>query len=487
MKTKILALTIATVAIFSSGCSLLDPTEVVNPNLTEEDLRGKGLLTMKPWLGGMTRNLALAYNEIVTPNEILSDNYANTKTYYNQAFDFPRMNVADADINDLIQYLSRLRSNAVYGLEVVKPADPNATPTEEAELYFYKGLSHLWTAELFVSAPVVGDGKPVPPAVQFDSAIVNFKKAFSLSTDADLKTGYNIVLARAYYYQGDKANARKHAADAIAGNNQYVRSVEFDPVNTFTPAISNILQDALYRRGTFDDLQPLPRLDFLDPKCYTISSSEDSPIPLAKIEEAYLILAEADVADNQLPAALNRVKDLIGVVNGRNKATFDDQAEGRDESNPGSRPNRSAVRVAASAGEPLIAGLVLERGAPLVTVPVISGTSISAANVTAANYPTVDAALELIYLLRQEIFIGEGRRAVDLGFRYPVSFNEIVSNPNIETGDPATVGRIPAFIPKNQEMDAFTYDKAAGTCTIKHNMNKVIVTNKASQEVVPFF
>lgn len=487
MKTKILAITMAAAAALFTGCSLLDPTEVVNPNLVEDDLKADGLLNMKPWLNGMSRNLALAYNEIVTPNEILSDNYANTQTYYNQAFDFPRLNPADADINELLNYLFKLRTNAIYGLEVVKYTDPSTTPSQEAELYFYKGLAHLWLGELFVAAPLQGDSTPVTPAEQYDTAIVNFKKALSLSTDADLKTGYNIVLARAYYDLGDKANAKKHAQDAIAGTARYVRTVKFDGVNTFSPIIENVLQNALFDRATFDDLQPLPRLDFLDPKCYRVAAGIESNIPIAKIEEAYLILAEADVADNALPAAFTQLQEVIGVVNSRPTATFDDRAEGRDHDEPGSRPNLASVKVAASEGEPFIQGLVLNRGALNVTVPTISGTSIKAENVTAANYPSVDAALELIYLLRQEIFIGEGRRSVDLGIRFPVSVDEIVGNPNINPGDPATVGFIPSFIPLNKGMDAFTYDKDAAECVIKHNMNKVIVTNKGNKEVVPFF
>jgi hypothetical protein len=35
-------------------------------------------------------------------------------------------------------------------------------------------------------------------------------------------------------------------------------------------------------------------------------------------------------------------------------------------------------------------------------------------------------------------------------------------------------------------MDAFTYDATAKTVTIKHDMNRVLVQNKASVDVLPF-
>ncbi len=63
----------------------------------------------------------------------------------------------------------------------------------------------------------------------------------------------------------------------------FTRTARYDaaegPVNT--------MQDALYDRSTFDDFQPLPTLDFLDPKYSRLSASEDSPIHYLKAEEAY--------------------------------------------------------------------------------------------------------------------------------------------------------------------------------------------------------
>jgi hypothetical protein len=45
---------------------------------------------------------------------------------------------------------------------------------------------------------------------------------------------------------------------------------------------------------------------------------------------------------------------------------------------------------------------------------------------------------------------------------------------------------IPSFIPSGFEMDGFTYDAAAKTVIIKHDMNRVLVQNKTSPDVLPF-
>ena len=52
-------------------------------------------------------------------------------------------------------------------------------------------------------------------------------------------------------------------------------------------------------------------------------------------------------------------------------------------------------------------------------VPTISGTSVTAARIDAIT--TVDDGLYVLYLMRQEIFLAEGRRMADLGMRMPVA------------------------------------------------------------------
>ena len=57
---------------------------------------------------------------------------------------------------------------------------------------------------------------------------------------------------------------------------------------------------------------------------------------------------------------------------------------------------------------------------------------------------------------------------------------------NAQAGDYINA-QIPSFIPLNQDMDAFTMDKQNMTVVMKYDMNKVIVENKNSEYVAPFF
>src|SRR5690554_1570866 len=103
------------------GCSLLDPTEIKNPNLTEDNILGAGISKTAPWVRGMERQVALTFNEIVAVNELASDNYENTNTYYNQLFDVPTFDNADPDINPMLLTVSRLKEYSLYGLRTIVP------------------------------------------------------------------------------------------------------------------------------------------------------------------------------------------------------------------------------------------------------------------------------------------------------------------------------------------------------------------------------
>ena len=74
----------------------------------------------------------------------------------------------------------------------------------------------------------------------------------------------------------------------------------------------------------------------------------------------------------------------------------------------------------------------------------------------------------------------------DLGMRMPVAQTEIIANAKTKDGEPYTKAVIPSFIPGAFDMDAFTFDAAAKTVVIKVDMNRILVTNKASVDVLPF-
>jgi hypothetical protein len=147
-------------------------------------------------------------------------------------------------------------------------------------------------------------------------------------------------------------------------------------------------------------------------------------------------------------------------------------------------PNTADTKVAFAPGEPLRTGYVLTRTEGNVAVPTISGTSVTQTDIDAIG--SVDDGLYLLYLMRQEIFIGEGRRMEDLGIRMPVAQTEVLSNPNAQSGADYTTAQIPSFIPTGFGMDAFEYDPVAKTVVISHDMNRVLVDNKTSPAVLPF-
>jgi hypothetical protein len=126
--------------------------------------------------------------------------------------------------------------------------------------------------------------------------------------------------------------------------------------------------------------------------------------------------------------------------------------------------------------------LVLTRQGTAVSVPTVSGTSVTDARVDAIS--SVEEGVEVLYLLRQEIFISEGRRLIDLGIKLPVSDDEALSNENVSEGA-ATQPIIPSFLPAGGELDAFTVDGMQ--VTIQRNLNRILAQNRTASEVVPFF
>lgn len=459
--------------LLTSSCELFDPTQgIENPNITFDKIVGKPGSTAT-WINGQERELAIVYNALVVNLEIASDNYVNTRTFFNQQFDRLNFSFQDATINTLQFTIADLRQSAITGLNEIVPRDEIVTDEQIAELHFFKGWAALLAGEIFVALPLTPGGVPLTPSQNIDAAIVDFEEAESLDPT---NASYKLALARAYYALGDKVNAVAKANEAIALDASFTREVIYDAENG--PA--NTMQTALYDRGTFDDLQPLPRLDFLDPKFYARSATIASNIHYQKIEEAHLIIAEAQLSNNALVNAQTTLKNLRTIALARTVQAINDTGEGRTQAAPGSRPNVNTVTVRASAADPFRAGLVLTRSAPTVAVPIISGTSVT--NAMIDGTATTDAALEILYLMRQEIMISEGRRFFDLGLRLPISEVEKLTNSNVTAAQ--TVGFIPAFVPI--DMDAMTYNAGAGTCTINTNMNAVLVQNKTSTSVLPF-
>lgn len=466
---NILLLLIAILPFF--GC-------VEDPYVTDEDFLSEDNPTDR-WIAGVQRQFALTLNAMLTDTELVSDNYYNNYSEFSKVFDVPTILYTDTDVNDMQEQIGALREMSEYGLETVIPADADATDDDKAYFYFSRAYALILAGENFVGLPEDSYAAASDWDVLLEDAITDLDSALALTTDSEWTSIYQLLKARIYRDLGDVDNA-KTLTLALIDDTDLLYQIEFDG----TYSVDNDMQTALYNPSQ-SYFEPLPRLDFLDPKYYYqgTSSTEQKPVSIVKIEEAYLILAEAYVSEGNLSSARNVLVDLIDdVVAARDTAYIDDSSETRVGSNRDDYPT-TAVNVQFSSDDSLRSGYVLDRQAGDILVYTVSGTKVKSSEVS--SYETEDEMLYLIYRLRQEIFIAEGRRMADLGIRFPVSQTEYLENSNITTDYLDAV--IPSFIPLDYGMDDFSVDASTGDVTMTYDMNQVIVDNKATEYVVPFY
>jgi tetratricopeptide (TPR) repeat protein len=468
-----------TVAIGLGGCDLLDSSNVENPELTQEAALNNPD-PLQQWVSGLERQMALVINGTVDFTSIATDNYRNTETFYNQNADALEFDIADDDIDLMFFRMNDLRESALFGKTEVLLADDSPRARDEAELDFYLGMAHLFLGEHFLNAPAEGNGTPASPEAHFNLAVDALEAALS-SGNGDL-TAYKLALARTYYNLGNATEATRLANEVLTEDADFVRFTEFDNQN----GPVNVMQNALYDRSTLDDFQPLPRLDFLDPK-FGEEGPAETPFPLLKAEEAHFILIENDLAAGTLADAKTQMQGLLDLVQERGLRVIDESTEGRRQEAPeatnpsGFRPDTSVVEVRASQEDPYREGLVLNRNESTM-VASISGTSVTESIID--DVSTAQEAWELYYLLRQEVFMAEGRRFVDFGLKLPLPENELLVNENIDRAT-AEDQVIPSYMPSNPtQLDAFTYDIENFQATVAVNMNRVLANNRNS--VSPF-
>jgi len=198
-----------------------------------------------------------------------------------------------------------------------------------------------------------------------------------------------------------------------------------------------------------------------------------------KAEEAMLIQIEGMIAMGDLAGAKTRMAELGAVVAARPVKSVDDSIEGRTEFAPATRPDSACVVVNGRAG------LVLERHEGNVDIPAISGTSLTAEDIDGIN--TEDEALYFLYRTRQEIFIAEGMRMVDMGVKLVIGETEQLINDAVTEGSLGTAPQIPGFIDSvRDQLDLITYDPANCTATTNIDVSQLLVNNKTSPMVLPF-
>ncbi|MDW8465428.1 MAG: hypothetical protein RML35_04350 [Chloroherpetonaceae bacterium] len=488
-QTRLKVITLLLMLSLALSSCYLDPTGVQNPSVTEESLLSNPKGATTTLINGLRRQFAFALGATIITTDIVSDNVDHVFVTLSPLIDDPRsITPLDLTINTTGSTgcyfnLQRLKALADFGLKELVPRDPDATPAQVAEIRMYRGMALLMLAENFTHFPLTELGRPVPASVAIDSAIVEFNAVRALAPAREQQV--RIALARAFRLKGDKAQARANA-----------QAVNLSPTNTsgiltasFTEGIlDNDVQAYVFLR-TSEDMQPLPRLDFLDPKY----PYRDTPLQALKPEEAPLILAEIAISDNNLAEARNQMKAAIALALSRppvrNRATGDTLISDPDRRRRG-RPSNPAFRVRAT-GDPTRgdttarAGLILRRNGSLVPIYNLSRTSIRNADIDALPPNDVRAHLRMLYLLRQEIFFLEGRRMSDLGIRLPVMQRQIEGNPNMPAGSPGTRVVVPDYIPPGTELDAFTIDAAANLVTVRHDMNFILAQNKVSPFPIP--
>jgi tetratricopeptide (TPR) repeat protein len=474
---KLLAATVLAV-LPMTACELLDPTNVTNPTVTEATFLETPNAAAS-WTRGVERQLASTTMQVIMGAEVVSDNLFNNRTLFSKVFDIPQIDAEDFDVRNIQRAVHTLRALSDDGLNVVIPGDANSTPAMTAQMHFYRAYAHLLAGELFVGLPATSGGSVATPSQHLELAIGDFQAAAS-GGDATMTAAATLGIARANYALGNRAAAVTAAQQLLAANPTFVRYVQYDNVDGPT----NTMQFAIYDSGQ-DEFQPLPRLDFLFPKYFSETAGQQSQVAILKAEEAHLILAEAALADGNVASARTHLTNLLGLIATRPTASIDDrnQIRGR-RGGTWIYPNAANILVKASPSAEARAGLVLSRNDSRVTIPTLSGTSVTEAMLGAAG--TVDEMLYLLYLMRQEVFVVEGRRMTDLGIRFPVALDEALTNENISTTDPALTARMPSFIPQNYQLDGFEYDDGDLLATILHDMNAVLVQNKGSADVLPF-
>jgi len=469
-KTIIKLFTAVVLTATATGC-------VDNPYVTEDSYLSKPNAG-RSWIVGLQKQLALTTNVVVINAEITSDNYFNNYSQYTKVFDIPQIDYFDPDVNGLQASIQTLREMADYGLNTILPKDPTLKETDIAFMHFCQGYASLLGGELFIGLPESKLGKVITSKKMLEKAVFSFTEAQKFETKEDLKRVYALFAARANYYLGNKSEASKFALQATS-DTKLIYNVNFDGRNSVPNEMQNACYDALPNR-----LAPLPRLDYLDPKFYSVGtpSTDQKPLALAKSEEAFLILAEVALSEGKLNNSKDYLKQTLDIVAQRPVVQVDDKKETR---NGGKRKDYplTAVAVKFSGDKQEVQGYVLDRQKDRVSVFTVSGTKVTKQQIDAVT--SSDDLLYLIYLMRQEIFFAEGRRLSDLGIKFPISQIEKDNNPNI--GTEYIKAQIPSFIPAQGAYDDFTTDKTTGVVTMKYDMNKVIIANKKSSFIVPFF
>lgn len=474
------SLTLSLAFVFGVGaCDFLDPTNVNNPTTTDEDLAQAERPT-EALLPGLRAQFARAVGATVTTTENASDNYSIHGTGILKELDDPfQTNPTSVDAtgtgsaSSIYWHNQELRALGDFLIDEIAAGDPTATADQIAEARYYRGMAYLHLGENFSFFPLERDGTPQPATEALGRAVTDLIAARS----GPMANPARAALARAYRLLGNSTDAINSAVEVLGADPNFLFQQEYD-----SQSIENNPFAFLFLRA-LQEMQPLPRLDFLDPK-YT---SRQAGIAVAKAEEMHLILAEARFAAGNFAQGKDHLANAIITARLRGTTGFVDNDQ-RLNADLSIRPRTDVIRIASEPGAPFRAGLVLNRPDVSIPVPTVSGTSLDADSIRAIPDSQTESLWHALWLARQEILFLEGRRMSDLGLRLPMMLREIDSNPNIGDGDPGTTMLIPPYIPTGGRLDTFApaspYDDDGNLLTTEVtmdiDMNRVLAQSSAS-------
>ena len=366
-----------------SACDLLEPADVVNPNVVEEDFTSTPD-AMQTWVNGTNACFGTCISKFAELTGLLSDDLYNNSSRSAKTFDVLDVLYTDTEVANLATQVGKMIEMADFGLESVAAADASTTPAMQFNLCYIKAVAYLLGAENFVALPKEARGQVLTSKEQAAEAVSVLETAGTYATSDSDKALLALLKARAYRLSGDAANAQTEAAKALSLNNSLLLQVQFDAMNGFVNTLQEYVSTQLFTI--------LPRLEKQAVKC-PLSGLSEQPIAVAKIEEAHLILAETNLSAGNLTAAQGHLNNLLNAVAARNDSS-------------------------------------------------VTTLTVTAADIAAAT--TADALYELIYTMRQETFFGEGRRSADMGIRLPLSEVEYVTQGNLP--ESYTQVFIPAYL-----------------------------------------
>ena len=462
-----------------AACDAIDPTSVNNPTTTDDDL-AEAKNPTEALMPGLRAQFARMINAYVVAASVISDDYSIHGTGIVVDMDEPHLvtpdlvNSTGTSASGVYWNVQELRALGDFVIDVIIPNDPDPDPALVAEAHYYRGMAYLTLGEVFSHAPHEEDGDAQSASVALGKAVTDLQNAAAFGPQTQA------ALARTHRLLGDAAAATAAANSALGAAPDLLFAPEYDGAFLANTSVFFLVLRAL------QEMQPLPRLDFLDPK-YT---ERGSPIAIAKAEEMHLILAEAALAAGDLDAARTGLANAINMAATRGTVSFDDIDERRN-ADLSLRPRSAEIMIRADSDSPYRAGLVKDRPADGLEVPSVSATSLDADSV--AGLESAGELWHALWLARQEIMLLEGRRLADLGIKLPMMRREIDQNNNISEGGPGTVAIVPAYIPQTPRyaMDIYSpveiYDGTGPDAqllvtevTMQVDMNRVLVQNNAS-------